>query len=98
MTATDPVLARIERAIRETEAFLELVSSEWTSQEQIDDAEMHLDIALALKSAVERHGDKGDRTCKSCLGFWNNGTPLPVSINFPCNEYKDIAEKLGVVL
>ena len=54
----------------------------------------------ALRAVVELHKPESDITyrtiCSVCLGAWDNGTPLPVSINYPCLTVQAIEKALGV--
>ena len=48
------------------------------------------DLLLAVKeipttlAVVLLHAPNERGECGICVGIWNNGTPLPVSVNWPC--------------
>ena len=50
----------------------------------------------ANRKVMERHGPDEYGSCSVCLGIWQNGSPLPVSTDFPCYTYTDITDGLGI--
>jgi hypothetical protein len=53
-------------------------------------------LQKALRAVVELHKpDILQRCCSLCLGIYDNGTPIPAFIAYPCATIKAIEKELG---
>ena len=53
------------------------------------------DNAKALRAVVELHKPTPLGNCRLCVGIWDNGTPLPVVMPYPCFTIQAIEKELG---
>ena len=50
----------------------------------------------ANRKVLERHGPDKYGDCRSCINWFDNGTPVICGITYPCPTTTDISEGLGI--